>query len=799
MRILFSVVACLLFSQVYAQDCSNTFKGKVVDLHDNTVLVGATVILAGLEQAVLTNINGEFTFSNLCIKDYTFQVSHPFCSTKAYTIKVNGDTNKTFYLEHHLEELNEVALSGKAFNSLTKTANESVIKKETIDNFSSKSLADLLESVSGVTKLSTGNSISKPIINGLHSSRVVIINDGSRLKDQDWGIEHAPNLDVNSISRVTVIKGANALRYSGDAVGGLIITESNKIPVKDTIYGSTILSLHSNGKGGTVSSNLTQSFESGVFASVQGTLKRFGDFNSPDYNLSNTGFFERDVSLKFGLNKFSYGVTGSYSYFKNSVGILRASHLGGASDQIAAISSPKPLFIDDFTYAINNPKQEVTHQVYRLNAFKKLNKLGKLNVQYNYQKNKRLEFDIRRGDQENVASVDLELSSHNVLLDLETKLNSTGDYLKYGVSLSYQNNFANPETGVRRLIPDYDAFEASVYGVYSANLNNKLTFEFGSRLDYRNIDALKFYRISFWESRNYDVLFPHLVVQEYDNQILTNPNLTFVNLSGATGLEFKIDDFQTLKLNYGLASRAPNPSELFSEGLHHSASRIELGDLSFKPEISHKIAFNYERKGETLAFNFNPFIQFVNRFKVLEPTSVEQTTRGNFQVWSYRETNAKLYGLDIDVTYKPLKNLEINQQFAVVKGYDDSNKPLISLPPVALNNTINYTIKKLKQLKLTLQNNYVFEQNEFPNTNFDVFVPTTQTFQTVDLSTPPSAYFLTNFKVSMPLNLSNNQTLNVGLFVDNVFNISYRNYLNRFRYYADDLGRNISIQIKFNY
>jgi iron complex outermembrane receptor protein len=413
--------------------------------------------------------------------------------------------------------------------------------------------------------------------------------------------------------------------------------------------------------------------------------------------------------------------------------------------------------------------------------------------------NKRFEYDIRRGDDKDKPSIDLELSSHNILLDLETKLDDTGTLLKSGLSFSYENNFANPETGVRRLIPDYDAYEAALYGIFSTNLNEKLTFEFGARLDVKNINAFKFYRTSFWELRNYDELFPDLVVEDLGTQVLVNPNFTFVNFSGATGLFYKLGNNQTLKLNYGLATRAPNASELFSEGLHHSASRIELGDLRFKSEVSHKISFNYERKGEKLAFNFNPFVQFVNRFKVLEPTSVEQTTRGSFQVWSYRETNAKLYGLDMDVTYNPIENLSIKQQFALVKGYDDKKSPLISLPPVTLNNTINYNIKKLKNINLTLQNNYVFRQNEFPDTNFDVFVPETQTFQTVDLSTPPEAYFLTNFKASLPLMLSNKTALNIGLFVDNVFNTTYRNYLNRFRYYADDLGRNISIQLKLNY
>ena len=47
-----------------------------------------------------------------------------------------------------------------------------------------------------------------------------------------------------------------------------------------------------------------------------------------------------------------------------------------------------------------------------------------------------------------------------------------------------------------------------------------------------------------------------------------------------------LDDKNSFVFNYGLSNRAPNVSELFSDGLHHSAARIELGDLRLKKESS---------------------------------------------------------------------------------------------------------------------------------------------------------------------------------------------------------------------
>jgi iron complex outermembrane receptor protein len=118
-------------------------------------------------------------------------------------------------LEHHLEELNEVTLKGEAILNKTKTLNENKISEDELERFSSGSLGDALNSLSGVSSLNTGNTVVKPMINGLHSSRVVLINNGVRMEDQEWGAEHAPNVDVNSAGNLTLIKGAGPYSMAG--------------------------------------------------------------------------------------------------------------------------------------------------------------------------------------------------------------------------------------------------------------------------------------------------------------------------------------------------------------------------------------------------------------------------------------------------------------------------------------------------------------------------------------------------------------------------------------------------------
>ncbi|WP_346880779.1 TonB-dependent receptor [uncultured Algibacter sp.] len=782
-----------------SQNCNNTLSGNLIDFHDNSALAGAALVVVETQQVIQTNFEGRYTISNLCNQNYTIKVSHPYCSTKTYTVKVSGDTKKTFRLEHHLEELNEVMVKGKAYSNKSHSITENTISQEKIERFSIGTLGDALNSLSGVSSLNTGNTVVKPLINGLHSSRVVIINNGVRMEDQEWGAEHAPNVDINTAGNITLIKGASALQYSGDAVGGVIVAEAVKVPIKDSLYGKTILSGASNGRGSSLASQLTKSYDNGWYGTVQGTLKRFGDFEAPDYVLSNTGISERNASLRIGLNRFNYGLEAYYSLFTNEIGILRASHLGGAQDQIRAINSTRPLIINNFTYRIDAPKQDVTHHLARLKGFKRFNDLGKLSFQYDFQKNNRLEFDVRRGNDRDKASLDLELTTHTLMLDLDSKLSESIN-LKTGISAKYQKNIANPNTGVRRLIPDYDKYNLGVYAVSDFSLNDKLILEIGGRFDYTLLDAFKFYRTSFWESRNYDQRFPDIVVEELDNQILTNPELNFYNASTTVGGQYSLSENSKLFFNYSLASRAPNPSELFSEGLHHSASRIELGDLSFNSELAHKFALTLQRTDDIFSFSINPYINTINDFIVIEPTSIQQTVRGNFQVWEYRQTNAQLLGFDIDASYKFLKNLRLDHQFSLVKGYDlNRNEPLISMPPANTKNEIIYNNPKLNNLRIALESVYVFKQNEFPNNNFEVFIPETQTNDIVDISTPPDAYHLFNFNSSLDVNINKKSALTLGFGVTNILNTSYRNYLNRLRYYADDLGRNFLLNLKINY
>ncbi|CAM1343688.1 TonB-dependent receptor [Tenacibaculum amylolyticum] len=780
---------------VISQNCTHTFSGIVEDFHDKSAIVGATVYLKNLNKYAVTDIDGKFKIPNLCSGTIEVEVSHISCETKIFKFDLTKDIYKVIDLEHHIEELDEISVKA-ATGIKTKTSQETLLKTNTLENFSDASLGDALKEVSGVSSINTGSAIVKPVINGLHSSRVLTSVNGVRLQDQDWGIEHAPNVDINAAGSISVIKGASALEYGGDAIGGVIVINPSKIIRKDTLMGKTIVSQQNNGRLFSINTNLSKTYEKGWFINGQASFKRSGDFMAPDYNLTNTGIKSYGFSLNGGFKNFNKGFDIYYSYLSNELGILRASHIGTAGDLVRAINSGIPLVVEDFSYAINNPKQDVTHQLLKAKMYKRLKGVGKFSIQYDFQHNRRLEFDIRRGGRSGIAAADLALTTHSVTADI--KLDSDPDNIyKFGISGGYQNNFPRL-TGVRRIIPDYDKFNTGIYAISEFRFNGFL-LSAGIRYDFNHINAKKFYLKSRWNSLNYDQDFSNIIIEDTGTQYLVNPKFNYHNVSASTGLLYELDSKNSFIVNYGLSNRAPNPSELFSEGLHHAAARIELGNLRIQPETSHRFSGTYKYTNSKFNVSVEAFFNHIKDFIYLEPTGTETTLRGTFVVWAYQQVNANLFGIDTNVSFDVIDNLTIANKSSLLKGRDASNnRPLIDIPPFKTVSSITYEKKSWNNFYASLQSEFNARQNEYPDNNFTTFVPSTNSNELVDISTPPNAYHLLNFSTGLDFNLSNT-TIGINFSIDNMLNTSYRNYLNRLRFFADDLGRNFKLQIKINY
>ncbi len=791
-KILVFFLFIVFCNSIYSQ---NTISGKIVcqeqiSFQDIHIHIGQKIISS--------DSSGNYSADNLGSKKIKINISYIGYHSIDTIIDLKSNLKLDFKLRLNTTHLHEVVIQQQP-NSIIKSISDQQLKTATIEKYSNQTLGDALKEIAGVSSLKTGNSVVKPIINGLYGSRVPIFNNNVRLEDQQWGSEHAPNFDINAAGKITVIKGASGLQYSGDAIGGLVIIEPITTK-KDTLFGKTIVNFDTNGRGGSVSSSLHKGNNHGFSWNALGTFKYIGDKHAADYVLSNTGNREGDFSGDIKFNAEKYNITAFYSYYKATIGILSASHTGSVNDLYFSINNKVPVIINDFTYAINNPKQDVTHQIAKVNFNYDFDESTSIFVQYAFQFNKRLEYDVRRGDYNNRAALDLDLKTNTINIDYKKNVHDWN--LKSGISAVAQNNFANPATGIRPLIPNYDKIDFGAYGIVNYNFSDTFSVDGGLRYDFSKIDATKFYQKSRWDERGYNEEFQDFIVSDFSTQWLTKPSFTFHNVSASVGFHKKMENNWQLYANISFASRNPNPSEFFSDGLHHSTGMIELGDLSLNKEQSTKLSVTIKKNYTRFSFEINPYINSIQDYIFLRPFGFETTIRGAFPVWEYEQTNARLVGIDFQTHWDITNQWQHSFALAYVNGYDQSkNEPLIDMPPLNMNNKISFSKKEWHELILELKSEFVVEQKRFPNNNFTTFIVEDNELVEVevDISTPPPAYHLLHFYSEMKFNTFKKATTIVAFSVQNIFNVAYRDYLNRQRYFADEVGRSFQIQLKFNY
>lgn len=774
----------------------HSITGKV-STQPMTPIIGSHIHIG--KKTVSSDEKGNYAIKNLPAGKLNVHVSYVGYQSIDTLITLTASIVLDFKLKESTNRLSEVIVMQQK-NTINNSILEQKLKLETIEKYSNQSLGDALKEIAGVSSLKTGNAIVKPIINGLCGSRVPIISNNVRLEDQEWGTEHAPNLDINSAGKITVIKGASGLQYGGDAVGGLVIIEPLSVK-KDTLFGKTISNFDSNGRGGSVSSSIHKGNLIGWSYNAVGTFKYIGDKTAPDYVLSNTGNRELNFTggLKFSQTKYDFAAF--YSFFNAKIGILSASHIGNSFDLYQSINNQVPAVVNDFTYSINSPRQEVQHHIAKANFNYYWNEMASLSIQYAFQFNKRLEFDVRRRNYMNTAALDLDLKTHSILIDF--KKVSHDWTIKSGTNASYQTNFANPATGIRPLIPNYDKLDLGVYGIVAHQFFNKFAVEAGLRYDFSNLEATKYYFKSRWNERGYDPEFSNFIVSDHDGtQWLTEPNFVFHNISASLGIHKEFDNQLDWYANMSVATRNPNPSEFFSDGLHHSTGVIELGDLALKKEQSVKFSTTAQKKWRSFSLEINPYVSNIRNYMFLRPTDFETTIRGTFPVWEYQQTRAIISGIDFQSHWNLSEQWQHFFALAYVNGYDvNKSEPLIDIPPLNINNKIRFSKKEWSQLALELKSELVLRQNQFPNNNFttDVIVNNDFVPVVVDISTPPEGYQLWHFYSEIKFKTFSKTNTTLAFSVQNILNTTYRDYLNRQRFFADEMGRNFQIQLKINY
>ena len=762
-HILITYFLLAAFSLKAQTNCTYTFKGSIADAKTNAA-VEATIILLVLQKNAIAQSNGTFSIDSICSGKLNFFIE--YLGYEIYEgeveipqqkplkiLLVSKTTNlKTVVIEEHKRE---------EIGALNKTTINSIELSKVQGN----SIADVLKNITGVNILYTGNSIAKPVIHGMHSNRILMLNNGIRQEGQNWGSEHAPEIDPYIATNVSVVKGANAVRYGSDAIAGVILVEPKKLIDIKKIGGEINVAANTNGKGGATSGILefSRKADSPLKARIQGTLRKFGNTNTPNYIMNNTGMEEKNYSGSVGYVKENYGAEFYTSSFKTEIALFRGSHIGNLTDldKAFANTTPRPEFIDTFSYTISRPKQLISHQLYKFNSYYYNQRFGKFNFVYAHQNNNRQEFDAHMprgtyGSASNKPELDFTLSTQTAdfVWEHNTKKGFSGSA---GASGMWQSNSYMG----RNLIPN---FLMHSYGAFFIEhyVKNKIEFEFGARFDARQMNVVK-------RNRN--------------NQ-LYQPQFTYKVPSATFGVVFSATKF-ILKGYVGTAFRAPAISELFINGVHHGSARFEIGDEKLKPEKAFNSSVNFiYTASQKINFQVEAYNNYIVDYIFLLPIKPPVlTVLGAFPTFAYKQTTANLSGLDAEINYTISKIFALKSRTSILFARNVKQHNWIELMPAnSWGNTLKITLPK----------------NIFAEASAIYTARQTRTNANVDYAVPPADYLLFDCNILKTFETKKTKLTTI-IGCNNLLNKVYRNYMNSFRYYADDLGRNIYLKIKLTF
>lgn len=768
MKKLLSLFLLVMGFSLYGQETLNL----IVEDKAGQPLPSAVVHFVG--KHFVSDAKGRVNIPNLAKGKYPIKVNYLGFLDYEAIVTIPAVNPYKVVMQEEVNQLAGTTLIGHVAKPVTASV---AIDKPKLQQKSGEELAKVLTTVAGVSMIQTGATIAKPVIHGLHSNRILILNNEVRQEGQQWGADHAPEIDPAVADKITVIKGADAVRYGSDALGGVVVIAPNQLPYGDGLHGQLSPSFASNGR----KSATTLKLESGLPGllhwawRVQGTLKRSGDIHTADYMLNNTAAAEANFSAAIGMRQEAGSAELFYSRYENESGVFYGSHIGNLDDLLARFEIGRPLTTYPFSYSIEAPKQKVIHHLLKAKAYYFLPFGGKLTAQYAFQKDIRQEFSVRRLDRTRIPALNMWLTTHLAEVFWEN-IDTQHWKTLVGGSFSLQDNYNQPGTGVVPVIPNF----ASVgYGAFAIEKyhKDKWNAEAGLRYDYKYLSA-----------DGYD-MYSQRYGGEHD----------FHNITYSLGGAWQATPHTALSSNIGVAWRAPQVNELYSSGLHHGAGTYNLGEASLSPETGAKwiTSLSYTHPERGIYLTADAYVQLIKNYIYDYPTGETRTLfSGVYPIFQYTQADALFRGVDIDASLRLAQwgafaqRLSYGLRGSVVFANElktDRYFPFIPAPRLSQSLEWKAQLKGLFQtLEASIGHTFVAKQTRFEPSQELV-------------ATTPDAYHLFEAAVGGTIAIGEQQTLSVRLSCENLFNQLYKEYTNRFRYYAHDLGRNVYLRLNYNF
>jgi iron complex outermembrane receptor protein len=792
---LFIILLLLTFKSLAQYSIS----GRVVDDSTKAPLEAASVYLPELRKGAVADSNGYYIIKNVPAGKFLIEALYVNYKTRSVTVSVTADMNLDFNMSPEVIEVHEIIISSNQSAGIENSSPDIILKKQDLLQNASGNIIDAIARQPGISQISTGTGISKPVIRGLGYNRVIVASDGIRQEGQQWGDEHGIEIDEYSASKIEVLKGPNTLIYGSDGLGGVInILSPQPVPtgkISGSLLGNYQSNNHLQGYSLMLAGNNGKVNWMNRFSS-----KMAGNYmNSYDGIVYNSGFRELDENGNISLNKkWGYSQLG-YSVFdqrlalpegdRDSSGRFTREVLQGDSGIVVPVNGA-----DLKRYRIGIPNQHVQHYKILLSNFFALSRSQVL-VTAGYQQNRRREFGDFTDPETPGLYFFLQTFNYNIKCILPENEKKKW-IITFGTSGMQQSNI---NKGKEFLIPAYHLTDAGIYAVARKKIKS-FSLNAGMRADIRYINSRSLYLDSagtMTSSQGGELKFVGFTA-------------TYANVTGSTGLAYSPQGKKYLiRLNAARGFRPPNIAELASNGRHEGAFRYEIGDAKLKAETSLQLDAGVDYNTDHVSMQMNIFSNTINNYIFPERLHAGNggdsliLDDGNFvPVYKYSSGKAELYGTEfmLDVHPHPLDWLHIGNSFGFVRGVNpgkaDSSKYLPFMPAARWKSELRVNFKKVKNkigsFYTKIESDYNFAQNKFLAEN------------NTETATPSYIIFNAGMGGDL-LNKDGKVICSLYFSVNNIFNTAYQNHLSRLKYAPANqatgrtgifnMGRNFSVKL----
>ena len=505
-------------------------------------------------------------------------------------------------------------------------------------------ISNSISKLPGVSIISTGSGIGKPSIRGLSFNRVVVLSQGMRLENQQWGEEHGLALSSSGVNSVEVVKGPLYVLYGSDAMGGVLYIEPEKYLTSDDLEIDYTGIYNSNYSGFSNNLGLKGSSENFSYM-LRADITDNGNYSSPDGEIENSWFKQNDfkAGVAYQTEKFQSDLRISMSDIE--VGI---PHMEEGHDDHDDHEEDEH---DD--HEEEDHYQEIKHTTLSWKNTFDMGNDHTLDITLGRQLNERKEFGGHEEEGHEEGEAELEMELETTSIDIKLTMPQSDDLnLIIGTSLLNQEN---KNFGHETLIPDAEKKDFGLFALGQFDINETSQALIGVRYDNRSISS---------ESGSND----------------------YSNFNGSLGFKKDFGN-STLRMNLSSGFRAPDLIELYADGSHHGSFQYKKGNTNLVAEESLQTDLSYQINNNNSIVSFDLFYNDISDYIYLNPSSMFED---GLKVYDYMQQDAKLYGGEIHLN----KNTSIDWlsyytsvEYVFAESMDGEALPFIS--PLTLNQVFN--------------------------------------------------------------------------------------------------------------